>query len=115
MHTPAVASRFGTNSDTVRRRLFSEQPSGSSSAVPTRGSFGPHGLDAPPEGGQASQPVAGGGGGPNQLPPPPLPQSPLAKAAGYVNNALTGDEQYPELDQYCKREFLWIRLTNGAY
>jgi hypothetical protein len=33
------------------------------------------------------------------------PQSPLAKAASYVNHSLAMDGQYPELEQYCKRKF----------
>ncbi|KAH8680837.1 non-repetitive/WGA-negative nucleoporin [Xylariales sp. PMI_506] len=93
MHTPAVASRFGGNADPARRRLFTEQ-----SLVPRGTGFADRPSDVP-AGPSQGQPLSGPT---NALPPPP-PQSPLAKAAGYVNNALSGDEQYPELEQYCKQ------------
>ncbi|KAI0132903.1 non-repetitive/WGA-negative nucleoporin [Xylariales sp. AK1849] len=103
MNTPAVASRFAASSDPVRRQLFKDQTqAGSSSQAPVPTGLGPQGFDAPtePGHGQALQPL--GGGGSNQLPPPP-PQSPLTKGAGYINNALAGDEMFPELEQYCKQ------------
>lgn len=114
MHTPAVASRFGSNVDPVRRRLFNE-----GSNHPTGGplaGFSQNGFDAPAGPQQAlqtvGQPVAVAAIGGQQAPTTTTaaqPQSPLAKAAGYVNNSLALDGQYPELDQYCKREFMWLR------
>jgi nuclear pore complex protein Nup155 len=111
MHTPAVASRFGSNQDPARRRLFdgglNQQP----------GPHLDHALDAHVEPQQPAYPplpnaqlggaAAGVGGAPAgaaQLPPPP-PQSPTSKAARYINNALATDRQYPELEQYCKRKY----------
>jgi nuclear pore complex protein Nup155 len=108
MHTPAVASRFGTNADPLRRRLF-----GDTSNHPTGGprpGFGDSGLDAPTGPQQALQPLGQpiGGTGAGQplatIAAAASPQSPLAKAASYVNNSLVMDRQYPELEQYCKRE-----------
>ncbi|KAI1854072.1 hypothetical protein JX266_001213 [Neoarthrinium moseri] len=132
MHTPAVASRFGANTDPVRRRLFNEA-SGAGTANPlgSRTGFGEQGLDAPtgpeqappwalqPLGGGAGAPATPGAGtgmaasggsgigsalapGPAPL-PPAQPQKPITKAAGYVNTALATDLQYPELEQYCKQ------------
>lgn len=113
MHTPAVASRFGSNTDPVRRRLFSE-----GSNHPAAGPLAAYGetrLDAPTGPQQALQPVgqpaSGGVTGEQQAlttTTTAQPQSPLGKAAGYVNNALALDGQYPELEQYCKRECAWI-------
>lgn len=98
LNTPAVASRFNaqTQQDPVRRRLFSQN-----SASAPSGNAGQVGVVAPNMSTvaeneallQASQGT------------PAPPQPPLAKAATYVNNALTKDENYPELDSYCRREF----------
>ena len=38
----------------------------------------------------------------NSLAPP---QSPLAKAASYINSSLASDAAYPELDSYCRRQY----------
>ncbi|KAH6659382.1 Non-repetitive/WGA-negative nucleoporin C-terminal-domain-containing protein [Truncatella angustata] len=106
MHTPAVASRFGTNPDPVRRQLFREnstQPAG-----PQQNPFVQNGLDAPTGPQQALQPLgqpAGGAvnGQPLTTTTAAQPQSPLAKAASYVNSSLVLDGQYPELEQYVKQ------------
>lgn len=37
---------------------------------------------------------------------PNAPQSPLSKAASFINQALTKDASYPDLDQYCRRQYL---------
>ncbi|WP_234038571.1 hypothetical protein, partial [Erythrobacter sp. YJ-T3-07] len=107
MHTPAVASRFGTNADPVRRQLFRENSS--QPAGPQQTGFGQTGLDAPTGPQQAlqplGQPVQGAVGGQALTTTATAqPQSPLAKAASYVNSSLAVDGQYPELEQYVKRE-----------
>lgn len=101
LHTPAIASRLAQQQDPVRRQLFRENST--SGVQVTR--FGQDGLDAPtqPAEEQALQ----------NLPPQNLPpQPPLAKAATYVNNALTRDGEYPQLDSYCRRKsFLLLYST----
>jgi nuclear pore complex protein Nup155 len=105
MHTPAVASRFGANPDPLRRRLF-DDASNHPTAGPVTG-YGESGFDAPTGPQQAlqplGQPVTGGGQALATVAAVP-PQPPLTKAASYVNNSLAVDRQYPELEQYCKRE-----------
>ncbi|KAK9776740.1 putative Non-repetitive/WGA-negative nucleoporin C-terminal-domain-containing protein [Seiridium cardinale] len=106
MHTPAVASRFGTNADPVRRRLF-EEGSNHPVAGPRPG-FGDRGFDAPTGPQQQAlqpmgQPVGGTVGAQALTAAAAQPLPPLAKAASYVNNSLAMDGQYPELDQYCKQ------------
>ncbi|KAI1373996.1 nucleoporin-domain-containing protein [Hypoxylon crocopeplum] len=97
LHTPAVASRFNAQQDPVRRRLFQDNPAPGGPAVRL---FGPDvagiGLDAPthPAEEQALRGLLV-----QNLPP----QSPLAKAAGYINTALTRDGEYPQLDSYCRQ------------
>ncbi|KAI1775530.1 nucleoporin-domain-containing protein [Hypoxylon cercidicola] len=94
LHTPAVASRFNSQQDPVRRRLFREN------SVPGQvarfGQDASIGVDAPTdlaaEQALRSLPV-------QNLPPLP----PLAKAASYINNALTRDGEYPQLDSYCRQ------------
>lgn len=100
MHTPAIASRFAAQQDPVRRRLFPDQPTPANQQVVAGGGYGPQGFDAPAPDGQVLQPAAGAIG---QVAAPPPPQSPLAKAAGYINNSLAKDESYPELDAYCRQ------------
>lgn len=104
MHTPAVASRFGANPDPLRRRLFEDA---SNPAASQMTGFGDSGFDAPTGPQQAlqplGQPVGAAGGQVLATAPAAPPQSPLAKAAAYVNNALATDRQYPELEQYCKQ------------
>lgn len=92
LNTPAVASRFNAQQDPVRRRLFS-QPSASSA----RQSHDTHDALAP----------IGAGGAPatDQLleNPSQVPKPPLEKAAIFVNNALSRDLRYPDLDSYCRQ------------
>ncbi|KAI1299021.1 Non-repetitive/WGA-negative nucleoporin C-terminal-domain-containing protein [Xylaria venustula] len=99
LNTPAVASRFNANAqqDPVRRRLFSQPPTRPGPGAvdnASRANFGVNGSGQNPGDDdllmRAAQPSAG-------------PQPPLAKAAGFVNNALARDERYPELDSYCRQ------------
>ncbi|KAI1334484.1 Non-repetitive/WGA-negative nucleoporin C-terminal-domain-containing protein [Xylariaceae sp. FL0016] len=93
LHTPAVASRFNSQDDPVRRRLF-PQNSSSNSQV-SRFQDVNSSLNAPTTPAEEQMMRL-------QTAPVP-PQSPLAKAAMFVNGALTKDEQYPELDTYCRQ------------
>ncbi|KAI0435468.1 Non-repetitive/WGA-negative nucleoporin C-terminal-domain-containing protein [Xylaria sp. FL1042] len=95
LNTPAVASRYnvGSQPDPVRRRLFSHSSTRSSISTvtdnTTRSSLATNGND--------EEVVARG------PQPPAAPQTPLAKAAAFINNALSRDEHYPELDSYCRQ------------
>ncbi|KAK7756679.1 hypothetical protein SLS62_001120 [Diatrype stigma] len=99
LHTPAVASRFNAQQqDAVRRRLFREPSTTGSSANTQATTFGGTpapglGFNAPTTDDQTMRPAMG------SLAPP---RSPLAKAAGFINSALNKDENYPDLDQYCR-------------
>ncbi|KAI1422015.1 Non-repetitive/WGA-negative nucleoporin C-terminal-domain-containing protein [Xylaria sp. FL1777] len=108
LNTPALASRFGTNAqqDPVRRRLFA-QPStrpgtGAAETAPRANS-----------GTNAGQIVVGDDDLLTRAAQSPAsPQPPLAKAAGFINNALARDERYPELDSYCRQISSEYDLTN---
>ncbi|KAH9908322.1 nucleoporin-domain-containing protein [Xylariomycetidae sp. FL2044] len=93
LNTPAVASRFSSQQqDPTRRLLFGQKPSAPNGhlAAPISG------LDAPVS-------VAEDQLMRSQQPSPMPPQPPLAKAASYINNNLSKDEHYPELDKYCRQ------------
>ncbi|KAI1382701.1 nucleoporin-domain-containing protein [Hypoxylon trugodes] len=98
LHTPAIASRFGAQQDPVRRRLFQEHTNSilSDAQGPRLGQDHGLGLDAPTT--TAEEQLARGMRAPT-LPPQP----PLVKAASYINNALTRDGEYPQLDSYCRQ------------
>ncbi len=117
LHTPAVASRFNSQQeqDPVRRRLFGEQPTQAANPNPQTGRFAQNpntffGFDAPtddqvmrappnPLANSLANPLA------NPLSNPHIPpQSPLAKAANFINSSLNKDESYPEIDLYCRRQ-----------
>ncbi|KAI0478394.1 Non-repetitive/WGA-negative nucleoporin C-terminal-domain-containing protein [Xylariaceae sp. FL0804] len=98
--TPAVASRFSAaQDDPVRRRLFPQPSSSSSTQVSRFGQDAALGR-APAAAGVDDQAQRGLQANPL---PPAQPQPPLAKAAGYINNALREDCQYPELETYCRQ------------
>ncbi|KAI1123848.1 Non-repetitive/WGA-negative nucleoporin C-terminal-domain-containing protein [Nemania abortiva] len=86
LNTPAVASRFNVQQDPVRRVLFPQNPQNLQGGQPSN----------PARAAANNEPV------PRSVPTPATPQSPLTKAASYVNNALARDEHYPELDSYCR-------------
>ena len=119
LHTPAIASRLNTQqqNDPTRRRLFTDQPTTAAANGPAapqpphahphphppnttyaRDPSQPFGFDAPTVDNRQT------------MPPPtnPIvnPQTPLAKAATYINASLTEDESYPDLDSYCRRQCL---------
>ncbi|KAI1815836.1 nucleoporin-domain-containing protein [Poronia punctata] len=131
LNTPAVASRFNAEmqQDPVRRLLFAS-PRSVSFAEGQPGTPGAQSMTQPrsQQGIQAgSQPSSQ----PSIFGQDPVPSStsalrastsasddavmrasqlastasqpPLAKAANFINNALTEDEHYPELDSYCRQ------------
>ncbi|KAH9994585.1 nucleoporin-domain-containing protein [Xylariaceae sp. FL0662B] len=108
LHTPAVASRFNVQQDPVRRRLFAEPSAPSGSQVSRFGQESGISFDAPTStaGEQAMRGVQV-----HPVPPPQPPLPPLAKAATYINNALVKDDQYPELDSYCRQSSSEYDLT----
>ncbi|GAP84740.1 putative non-repetitive WGA-negative nucleoporin [Rosellinia necatrix] len=96
LNTPAVASRFSAAEDPVRRRLFSQAPAPPTNQPPaptptSRGALPPLGANS------TNAPISANGR------PSEAPQPPLARAAGFINNALLKDEHYPELDSYCRQ------------
>ncbi|KAJ3580112.1 hypothetical protein NPX13_g440 [Xylaria arbuscula] len=112
LNTPAVASRFNASSqqDPVRRRLF-PQPGfrPGISAIDHNNNNASFGANAGPVVGQND----GADDTLTRTPQPPAsPLSPLAKAAGFINNALTKDERYPELDSYCRQISSEYEVTN---
>lgn len=114
LNTPAVASRFSASGqqDPVRRRLFSQPgPRSGSSATENNpnASFGANGGPIVGQNASDDDTLT------RSSQPPPSPLSPLAKAAGFINSALTRDERYPELDSYCRRELtLNLNMTDAA-
>ncbi|SPN98488.1 related to NUP170 - nuclear pore protein [Cephalotrichum gorgonifer] len=96
INTPAVARTMSQGEDPVRRRLFSD-------ATPTN-SAGPATTGG----------LTGAGGSTGALPTtrspieplvklPPVDQtSPMAKAAHTINRRLQYDEEYPDIDSYCR-------------
>ncbi|GAB0133086.1 hypothetical protein EsDP_00001502 [Epichloe bromicola] len=116
LNTPAVASRFQSCSDPVRRQLFptssnlqsSGQASGSL-ALGNAGSAATHSTS----GGGAQGPSttvtsanAGNAGlvATNPLPPPRVENvPPVLKAAKAINSFLQMDESFPDLDSYCRQ------------
>ncbi|KAI2622300.1 nucleoporin-domain-containing protein [Hypoxylon sp. NC1633] len=93
LHTPAIASRLSSQQDPVRRRLFREN---SSTRLFGQDAGGGLGFEPPA---QAAEDPALRGLPVQNLPPQP----PLAKAATYINTALTRDGEYPQLDSYCRQ------------
>ena len=119
LHTPAIASRLNTQqqqNDPTRRRLFTEQPIAAAAAAnappapqppqpPNTTAYArdpnrPFGFDAPIVDNQTMPPPSNPS---NVNPITNNPQTPLAKAATYINASLTEDETYPDLDSYCRR------------
>lgn len=121
LNTPAIASRFQTGGDPVRRQLFpvSDNQTPAASGGATSGN-----MDAPPQpaamsrGGTTAASAAaasssgtvataqGGGLAPlNPLPPPRAENiPPVLRAAKAINAFLQLDEGFPDLDSYCRRK-----------
>ncbi|KXJ88307.1 nucleoporin Nup157/170 [Microdochium bolleyi] len=106
LHTPAVASRFNAaaQQDPVRRRLFGEPSVPSNSQLTRQGSVSGRAGSISQSGGDVfGTPSAEPANPMNAVTQSAPPQSPTAKAAGYINNALDKDKTYPELDTYCRQ------------
>lgn len=118
LNTPAVASRFQSGSDPVRRQLFpassNNQPGGQVGGNLASGGLG---TTATQGGGLASSrsstaltAVNTGDAGlvaANPLPTPRLENvPPVVKAAKAINAFLQMDESFPDLDSYCRRKTL---------
>ncbi|KAI1642367.1 nucleoporin-domain-containing protein [Daldinia loculata] len=97
LHTPAIASRFNAQQDPVRRRLFRDNSAPPSGEVARFSQDHGLGLNAPTQ--PAEEQIIRAGLQAQNMPP----QSPLAKAASYINNALAKDGDYPQLDSYCRQ------------
>ncbi|KAH7031669.1 Non-repetitive/WGA-negative nucleoporin C-terminal-domain-containing protein [Microdochium trichocladiopsis] len=106
LHTPAVASRFNAaaQQDPVRRRLFREPSITSSNQLTRQSSISGRSGSVSQSGNEVfGTPSAETPNPMNAVSQSTLPQSPTAKAALYVNNALERDRSYPELDTYCRQ------------
>ncbi|KAM4058949.1 hypothetical protein HRG_008174 [Hirsutella rhossiliensis] len=108
LNTPAIASRFQSASDPVRRQLFpvsegSNPGPGAASAVAPAGAT----AQTPP----AASSMAVGVGPPEaglvSTTPLPAPRAanvpPVVKAAKAINAFLQLDETFPDLDSYCRQ------------
>ncbi|CAH0025896.1 unnamed protein product [Clonostachys rhizophaga] len=98
MNTPAIASRYQSGSEPVRRQLF---PSSDNAVKAPLGRTVSGTLAAP------AAPEASAVGGlltTNPLPPPRVESvPPVLKAATAINVFLRTDENFPELDSYCRQ------------
>lgn len=108
LNTPAVASRYQSNQDPVRRQLF--PVSESSQSLPSSGSKTlVHSASAPQVGaaGAGIQESTSALAATNLQPVPILRSEnvpPVVKAAKAINAFLQADESFPDLDSYCRRE-----------
>lgn len=116
MNTPAVASRFQSGSDPVRRQLFptssNTQPGGQAGGnlVPSgSGSAATHGSGLASTGSSTALTAVNAGDSSlapiNPLPVPRVENvPPVVKAAKAINAFLQMDESFPDLDSYCRRK-----------
>lgn len=116
LNTPAVASRFQSGPDPVRRQLFpassNNQPGsqpGGNLASGSSGSAATHGGGLAP-GGTSTALTAVNAGDAGLVAANPLPTlrvenvPPVVKAAKAINSFLQMDESFPDLDSYCRRK-----------
>lgn len=98
LNTPA-ASRFANDNEPVRRRLFAEgdAPSSNSGALVAGSNLAPATI--------ASTSTSGGLVSTSSAQAPQQNLPPVTRAAQAVNQFLQSDENYPELDSYCRRKF----------
>lgn len=116
MNTPAVASRFQSGSDPVRRQLFptssNTQPGGQAGgnlAPSGSGSAATHGSGLTSTGSSTALTAVNAGDSSlapiNPLPVPRVENvPPVVKAAKAINAFLQMDESFPDLDSYCRRK-----------
>lgn len=108
VNTPAVVSRYQTSShDPVRRTLFSSEAQNPQTAVATTAAA--HGTVATTASTAvtAAESNAEGAGLASLTPmPPPRVENmpPVLKAAKAINTFLQSDENFPDLDSYCRRK-----------
>ncbi|KAG6029595.1 hypothetical protein E4U19_000882 [Claviceps sp. Clav32 group G5] len=113
MNTPAVASRYQTGSDPVRRQLFP-----SSMNLPSKGQGGANpaagvstSTSSETQGSSATVTAINtgstGNAGLAATSPLPIPRPenvpPVVKAAKAINSFLQMDENFPDLDSYCRQ------------
>ncbi|CAJ2514307.1 Uu.00g024260.m01.CDS01 [Anthostomella pinea] len=106
LNTPAVASKFNAHQDPIRRQLFPQRSTSSNSQAPRFAQVAGPGLNAPTN--PIQDQMMRGGIQDASMPAP----SPLSKAAGFISHVLREDEQYPELDTYCKQPSSDYDLTH---
>lgn len=109
LNTPAVASRFQTGQDNVRRQLFPVSEGSQSGAVPAgnTSSTAPEtrsGFVQPAAPSTAASTTMSGGLVPNTVQPARESLPPVEKAAKAINTFLQMDESFPDLDSYCRRK-----------
>lgn len=107
LNTPAP-SKFAGDSDVVRRRLFSEgdgaQGQSTSGALVGSSGFAPATV--------SSAGTSGGLVSTSSTQPSQQNLPPVTRAAQAVNQFLQVDENYPELDSYCRRECFLLLLPS---
>jgi nuclear pore complex protein Nup155 len=115
LNTPAVASRFQSGSDSVRRQLFTGNDSNqavshkSSAPVSSSRSVAATAPSAPRTASNDSLIV------PTALPPLRTENvPPVVKAARAINACLQSDGRYPDLDSYCRRRFKSLDAKESA-
>ncbi|KAK1244474.1 hypothetical protein MKX07_003273 [Trichoderma sp. CBMAI-0711] len=107
VNTPAVVSRYQTSShDPVRRTLFSSEAQNPQTAVATTAAA--HGTVATTASTAVTAAASNAeGAGLASLTPMPPPRvenmPPVLKAAKAINTFLQSDENFPDLDSYCRQ------------
>ncbi|PHH91198.1 hypothetical protein CDD83_1384 [Cordyceps sp. RAO-2017] len=102
LNTPAVASRFQSGPDPLRRQLFPVSEGGQGAAA----NAGALTSKTPPPSSVAvaSAPEAAGLVAATPLPPPRAENvPPVVKAAKAINAFLQLDESFPDMDSYCRQ------------
>ncbi|KAJ4153524.1 hypothetical protein LMH87_010008 [Akanthomyces muscarius] len=120
LNTPAVASRFRTEQDPVSKNLFPRSESGqraasgslrrnSSSSTSRSRALGRSGLASSQTTGSLLDMTAQSGDAAAVAPINPVPVRrvenipPVVRAARAINGSLTSDENFPDIDSYCRQ------------
>ncbi|KAG6036656.1 hypothetical protein E4U41_005580, partial [Claviceps citrina] len=112
LNTPAVASRFQSGPDTVRRQLFANasnlQPGGPAGENLAVNKSAPASTSAGAQGSSTAATAMDGRhaelAAAHSLPPPRVENvPPVLKAAKAINSFLQTDESFPDLDSYCRQ------------
>lgn len=121
LNTPAVASRFRTEQDPVSKNLFPRSESGqraapgslrrnSSSSTSRSRAVARSGLVPGKTAGSLLDMTAQSGDATAVAPANPVPIRrvenipPVVRAARAINGSLTSDENFPDIDSYCRRK-----------